>query len=70
MIRRIRNVLEGWLFAPATSDPLLSWPRRVLRYPYALLRDLGEKAPADQEIKALTALYKRAVNNARMAQKK
>jgi len=36
----------------------------------ALLRDLGEKAPADQEIKALTALYKRAVNNARMAQKK
>ena len=40
MIRRIRNVLEGWLFAPATSDPLLSWPRRVLRYPYALLRDL------------------------------
>jgi hypothetical protein len=36
----------------------------------ALLRDLGEKSPADQEVKALTALYKRAVNNARMAQRK
>ncbi|MCC7462134.1 MAG: YihY/virulence factor BrkB family protein [Gammaproteobacteria bacterium] len=40
MIRRIANVLEGWLFAPAATGNPLSWPRRVLRYPYALLRDL------------------------------
>lgn len=36
----------------------------------ALLGELGGKAPGDPEIKALTALYKRAVGNARMADRK
>lgn len=36
----------------------------------ALLRQLGEKSPGDHEVKALTALYKRAINNARMAESK
>jgi len=36
----------------------------------ALLRDMGEKSPGNPEIKALASLYKRAVGNARMADKK
>ena len=40
MIRRIRKLIEGWLFAPAAASNPLTWPRRLLRYPYALLRDL------------------------------
>lgn len=36
----------------------------------ALLRDMGEKSPGDPEIKALASLYKRAISNARMADKK
>jgi hypothetical protein len=36
----------------------------------ALLQQLDEKSPGDQEVKVLTALYKRAINNARMANKK
>lgn len=36
----------------------------------ALLGEIGGKAPGDPEIKALTALYKRAVANARMADRK
>lgn len=34
----------------------------------ALLRDLSEKSPEDQEVKVLSSLYKRAVSNARMAE--
>ncbi|MBV2235181.1 MAG: hypothetical protein KUL75_06485 [Sterolibacterium sp.] len=33
----------------------------------ALLRDLNEKSPDNQEVKVLASLYKRAINNARMA---
>jgi membrane protein len=40
VVRRIRNYLEDWLFAPTASDTLLAGTRRGLRYPYALLRDL------------------------------
>lgn len=36
----------------------------------ALLQQLGEKSPGDQEVKVLAALYKRAIGNARMAEKK
>lgn len=36
----------------------------------ALLLQLGEKSPGDQEVKVLAALYKRAINNVRMANKK
>lgn len=36
----------------------------------ALLLQLGEKSPGDQEVKALSALYKRAINNAKMAERK
>jgi len=36
----------------------------------ALLQQLGEKSPGDQEVKVLAALYKRAIGNARMADKK
>lgn len=36
----------------------------------ALLRDMGAKAPDDQEVRALATLYKRAVANARMAERK
>ena len=39
MIRRIRKLIEDWLFAPAAAGNPLTWPRRLLRYPYALLRD-------------------------------
>ncbi len=35
-----------------------------------LLRDMGTRTPDDPEVKALAALYKRAVANARMAEKK
>lgn len=35
-----------------------------------LLRQLGETSPGDREVKALTALYKRAMNNVRMAEQK
>ncbi|MFO1401442.1 MAG: YhjD/YihY/BrkB family envelope integrity protein [Steroidobacteraceae bacterium] len=40
MPRRIRNLLEDWLFAPAAGGGPLRVARRTLRYPYALLRDL------------------------------
>jgi len=40
VLRRLRTLVEDWLFAPATGGGPLSWPRRLLRYPYALLRDL------------------------------
>jgi len=36
----------------------------------ALLQQLGEKSPGDQEVKVLASLYKRAIGNARMAEKK
>lgn len=36
----------------------------------ALLKQLADKSPGDREIKALASLYKRAINNARMADKK
>lgn len=36
----------------------------------ALLKQMGEKSPGDQEVRALAALYKRAIGNARMAEKK
>jgi membrane protein len=39
VIRRIRKLVEDWLFAPAAAGNPLTWPRRLLRYPYALLRD-------------------------------
>lgn len=35
-----------------------------------LLADLGDKAPADGEVKMLATLYQRAMSNARMADKK
>ena len=40
MIGRIRKLIEDWLFAPAATGNPLGRPRRLLRYPYALLRDL------------------------------
>ncbi len=36
----------------------------------ALLREMGEKSPEDFEVKTLSSLYKRAMANARMAEKK
>ena len=36
----------------------------------ALLQQLGEKSPGDQEVKVLAGLYKKAISNARMADKK
>ena len=35
-----------------------------------LLQQLGEKSPDDQEVKVLASLYKRAIGNAKMAEKK
>lgn len=35
-----------------------------------LLKQLGEKSPDDQEVKVLASLYKRAIGNAKMAEKK
>ena len=35
-----------------------------------LLQQLGEKSPGDQEVKVLASLYKRAIGNAKMAEKK
>jgi membrane protein len=40
VLRRIRKLIEDWLFAPAAAGNPLTWPRRLLRYPHALLRDL------------------------------
>jgi membrane protein len=37
---RIRAHFEHWLFAPASSGDRRAHARRVMRYPYALLRDL------------------------------
>lgn len=40
MFRRIRKLVEDWLFAPAAAGNPLAGLRRLLSYPYALLRDL------------------------------
>lgn len=40
MITGIREHAEDWLFAPAATSSPTGWLRRILRYPYALLRDL------------------------------